>query len=81
MGNLIDVDEIKKRIVAQGPTKAIEDIWIGNIPYVDAVPVIRCEDCLYFMKMISFCKRHRDGTAPEGFCSEARKKDAEEIPE
>ncbi len=63
---------------------------IGHIKAVDAVPVIRCKDCSYcrelcrnepyedlFAEGCMWCMNINDGVNPDGYCSNAKKKEDE----
>ena len=50
-------------------------------PTIDAVPVVRCEDCKYYTKpsalvnyALGICSRWEDMTYPDGYCSYAERK-------
>lgn len=64
---LIDADKLKAKVRAQewkrDPTIMLALNWIymliDNSPTIDAVPVVRCKDCVWFM---SKHIKHNDGT-------------------
>ena len=45
----LDSEYIKETLYRTGfkSRKDIED-WLNAVPVVDAVPVVRCKDCIYF---------------------------------
>lgn len=56
---------------------------VNNAPTIDAVPVIRCKDCMYWsaeieqtaMPEIHRCKWWRVGTYPNDYCGRAERKE------
>ena len=62
---------------------------IDNAPTVDAVPVVRCKDCKYFIQTVFFgnkmnaCRRHGSSTilptarivADDWFCADGERKE------
>lgn len=52
-----------------------------NAPTIDAVPVVRCEDCKYFHKSLAFirggvwCDHHGIDIDEDDFCSYGEKRD------
>ena len=58
----------------------IED-WLNSAPTIDAVPVVRCQDCEYFRtndENVPYCLNPfgLDDPEPNGFCNYGREKDA-----
>lgn len=54
-------------------------IWrIGQMPTIDAVPVVRCKDCICFVSDMKWCEAD-DGhpTSPDKFCSWAERRSDE----
>lgn len=55
------------------------DTWLGLVPTIDAVEVVRCKDCKYaqkewFSKTLS-CDIWWDKFSPEDFCSTGKRRD------
>ena len=56
---LIDADKLRTiRSIQSGDFNSIETIqkWIGNAPTVDAVPVVRCKDCRFYLQSNEKCE-------------------------
>lgn len=51
--------------------------WIMRQTTVDAVPVVRCRDCLYFQQLGRCGARSESYTDPDGFCHMGVKKEEE----
>ena len=53
MAKLIDANKIKYRTISHGgwgmPEEVADKFDIDKIPTVDAVPVVRCEECLHYV--------------------------------
>ena len=85
---LIDADALLRPISSYDPVKytyeygdvvTVQDI--KSIPTIDAVPVVRCEDCKYYTKpsalvnyALGICSRWEDMTYPDGYCSYSERK-------
>lgn len=63
---------------AHTPVEAVK-----SVPTVDAVPVVRCKDCLYWESAIGFCHQnsqyYNDGESwdiyqPDDFCSRGERR-------
>lgn len=65
------------------------DLWtkytIDEAPTIDAVPVVRCVNCIHYGAEASafdawtpFCLKHKVTTFPDDFCSCGERKDGEE---
>ena len=71
---LIDVDEIK---LPQGFFEKVDNVpkfyeWLGTLPTVDAVEVVRCKDCKYYEETdsrIGTCLLTISGAEVDGFCA------------
>lgn len=84
---LIDADVLLRPIPGYDPVKytyeygdvvTVQDV--KSIPTIDAVPVVRCEDCKYYSKpsalvnyALGICSRWEDMTYPDGYCSYAER--------
>lgn len=82
---LIDADALAYEILseygADGGTKDVNTIYgmVINAPTIDAEPVVRCIDCMYFKKCITdftgdtvelnACSYNNHGTNEDGYCS------------
>lgn len=94
MSRLIDADALKERIRRFLSIKSLDDLLpeekaivqhIDRMPPVDAVPVVRCRDCLYWQKSSLFrghtvCRYVLDCSVvrrEDDFCSRGERKDGE----
>ena len=51
MSRLIDADAIQYRTIRELlPDSYVTNTDIDEMPTVDAVPVVRCKDCIYWLK-------------------------------
>ena len=90
---LIDADALIHRLCAERDEVQIEHACdIGyhnglnmavsmtiNAPTVDAVEVVRCKDCEYFLSdEPTICELTMCGAKDDGFCAWGKRKDAEE---
>mgnify|MGYP006921149988 CR=1 FL=1 len=78
----LDSEYIKETLYRTGfkSRKDIED-WLNAAPVVDAVPVVRCKDCIYFGlndENVPYCFNRfgLDDPEPNGYCNYGRKRDA-----
>lgn len=55
--------------------------FIDNAPTVDAVEVVRCEDCRYFAHTVDWyeCGFHDHYTMPDNYCSYGERRTDEQI--
>ena len=82
MAKLIDADEIK---LPKGFFEKIDNVpkfyeWLGTLPTVDAVEVVRCKDCRFFEDEDCYgncyCEEWGNITNANGYCHDAeRRKD------
>lgn len=79
----LDSDYIQETICRRG-FKTRQDIekWLNNAPTIDAVPVVRCNDCEYFRlndENVPYCSNPfgLDDPKPNGFCNYGREKDVD----
>ena len=94
---LIDADALEKsaglfeaKVLARGCGKSILHLakaWLFNevekAPTIDAVPVIRCSECIHYETCEGgkdFCCFHAIGIVPDDFCSYGERKDGEQCP-
>ena len=88
---LIDADNLDftfdRRCFSQGDTQYVRGVddaigVVNNAPTIDAVPVVRCRECVSrgdssnFPAMI-YCKRLYCYKSPEGYCDEGQRKEAD----
>jgi hypothetical protein len=67
MDNDIDIADIYEDIIENRL-----DTWIELIPTVDAVPVVRCQDCEYYNGEYKYCVNDIFAK-PNGYCSYGKK--------
>ena len=81
MPRLIDADELSERMWrTQISTREDIDLVIRTMPTVDAVEVIRCKDCEYFLSdEPTICELTMCGANDEGFCAWAERKEDEQL--
>lgn len=89
MTRYIDADAIEKVLEEKHFNRVLDsDRWIIadikkgiiDLPTIDAVPVIRCKDCIYYPNGIRFCIDsyvHCSHMIDDGFCSWAVRKGEE----
>lgn len=80
---LIDADEFIKQAY---PLTGIPIERVENAPTVDAVPVVRCEDCKYYKAVFSLDKedgmrcireKYTRETRPNDYCSYGERREEE----
>jgi hypothetical protein len=84
----IDADAlVEKSWDAETRVGYVQVVDVGSIeeaPTLDAVPVVRCKDCIFsatFRSGNMYCKLHENYTfftKPDGYCSHGAKMDLEE---
>ena len=84
---LIDADALKQMAQEYGFT-FVDLQALDNAPTIDAVPVVRCKDCVHWYDREEVClKIYSDGAVhenawqerkPDDFCSYGERKDGEE---
>lgn len=52
---------------------------MGNVPTVDAVPIVRCKDCIYYDKEpggdVMMCYCGLGWTSPDDYCSKGERRE------
>lgn len=80
MARLIDADALVNEW-EYGFYKRLVEVLVDDAPTIDAVPVVRCKDCVYLEEQITntlgFCSVHEDCSDADDFCSYGRRKEAE----
>jgi len=73
---LIDADEAKKKMIYYGftsPDMTATEFIEDECETIDAVPVVRCKDCIHFNKKEKTCSMLGQDedmvTAPNEYCS------------
>lgn len=88
---LIDADAVEKQAYDDVHYHAELEDWefdvvthyLDHAPTIDAVPVVRCKDCLYWQsgenecEKWEYCTSHNIGIGPHSFCSYGERKDGE----
>lgn len=79
MIDLIDRDKLLNSMFADDPKDFF--VYIADFPYVDAVEVVRCKDCKYSKEYSDKqldCKWFDTLVFPNGFCSNGKRREANE---
>ena len=73
---LIDADALKFDIMCVYGSNPQYINWLNHAPTVDAVPVIRCKDCKYFVdeEDQSYCIEMYGQCSGNGFCAWAERR-------
>ena len=78
MGRMIDADALIRKFKTASPM-AIDGRArqiVDDMPTIDAVPVIRCRDCKFFISDMEWCEADDEHPArPDSFCSWAERRD------
>lgn len=88
VSRLIDADNLDftfdRRCFSEGDTQYVRgaDDAIGvvnNAPTIDAVPVVRCRECKYWLgeHVCDLDCNHETHTGPDDFCSRGQRKEAD----
>ena len=77
---LIDADALIKEACAEGAYGYVDAEQIADAPTVDAVPVVRCKDCIYSYEEFGFIHctfgPYGDCAVPSQFyCAEGKRKE------
>lgn len=80
-----DLDALKDAInfgISDAPTyiKATVDQYIDEAPTIDAVPVVRCRECIYCSWQednLVYCDNFERDMMPDDFCSVGERKEAD----
>ena len=77
---LIDADALIKEALAEGAYGYVDAEQIADAPTIDAVPVVRCKDCIYSYEEYGFiyCTfgAYGDCKVPSQFyCAEGKRKE------
>lgn len=97
---LIDADALKIKVEAMVEHKVLEsdydygcnqtldyvaDILIDNAPTIDAEPIVRCKECMYFKKWaidftgdtieLNSCSYNNHGMNEDGYCSRGKRRE------
>lgn len=76
---LIDADELIKEACAEGAYGYVDAKQIADAPTVNAVPVVRCKDCIHsyddLCGLCCTCGPYVDSVVqPEFYCADGKKK-------
>ena len=76
---LIDADALIKEAYAEGAYGYVDAKQIADAPTVDAMPVVRCKDCIYSYEELGFIHctfgPYGDCSVPSQFyCAEGKRK-------
>ena len=80
MARLIDADGLIKEACAEGAYGYVDAKQIADAPTVDAVPVVRCKDCIHsyddLCGLCCTCGPYVDCIVqPEFYCADGKRKE------
>lgn len=76
---LVDADNARECFGGDGVTGAVMKRMFDSLPTIDAVPVVRCRECKYWLgeHVCDLDCNHETHTGPDDFCSRGQRKEAE----
>ena len=81
MSRYIDADALKKRVselIVPDWTRTLIRSWLDSEPTVDAVPVVRCKECIEYRDSVGACHYFNyEPTDEMDFCSHGIRADGE----
>lgn len=75
---LIDADTLEIELESAGHLSVYLENLIDSLPTIDAVPVVRCKDCIYRYKESDegyICGIGGDFTGDNEFCNKGKRED------
>ena len=77
MARLIDADALIKEACAEGAYGYVDAKQIADAPTVDAVPVVRCKDCIHSSNVLyrDYCGYLDCVVYPNFFCADGKRKE------
>lgn len=76
---LVDADNARECFGGDGVTGAVMQRMFDSLPTIDAVPVVRCRECIYATRpgdSIVHCDNFERDMMPDDFCSVGERKEA-----
>lgn len=76
---LVDADNARECFGGDGVTGAVMQRMFDSLPTIDAVPVVRCRECKYWLgeHVCDLDCNHETHTGPDDFCSRGQRKEAD----
>lgn len=76
---LVDADKARECFGGDGVTGAVMQRMFDSLPTIDAVPVVRCRECKYWLgeHVCDLDCNHETHTGPDDFCSRGQRKEAD----
>lgn len=76
---LVDADKARECFGGDGVTGAVMKRMFDSLPTIDAVPVVRCRECKYWLgeHVCDLDCNHETHTGPDDFCSRGQRKEAD----
>ncbi len=76
---LVDADNARECFGGDGVTGAVMKRMFDSLPTIDAVPVVRCRECKYWLgeHVCDLDCNHETHTGPDDFCSRGQRKEAD----
>ena len=77
---LVDADNARECFGGDGVTGAVMQRMFDSLPTIDAVPVVRCRECIYCSWQednLVYCDNFERDMMPDDFCSVGEPKEAD----
>jgi hypothetical protein len=76
---LVDADKARECFGGDGVTGSVMQRMFDSLPTIDAVPVVRCRECKYWLgeHVCDLDCNHETHTGPDDFCSRGQRKEAD----
>ena len=77
---LVDADNARECFGGDGVTGAVMKRMFDSLPTIDAVPVVRCRECIYATRPgdnIVYCDNFERDMMPDDYCSVGERKEAD----
>ena len=77
---LVDADNARECFGGDGVTGAVMKRMFDSLPTIDAVPVVRCLECIYATRPgdnIVYCDNFERDMMPDDYCSVGERKEAD----
>ena len=76
---LIDADALIKEAYTEGAYGYVDAFQIASAPTIDAVPVVRCKDCIHGNNVLyrTYCSYLDCSVYPHFFCADGKRKEDE----
>ena len=77
---LVDADKARECFGGDGVTGAVMQRMFDSLPTIDAVPVVRCRECIYATRPGEnsvYCDNFERDMMPDDYCSVGERKEAD----